>query len=199
MTCKVCGEVAFKDQFDAIMGSRQSQIGAAEINPTAGAEMKSTSFATKSENLRCRENDLALVIQDTANCVSNLGRVVIVHGPVIRSFNSFGMLTWLIKPLHSVPWAVENHRHGIKMEMLVDWVDKIEHPDAWLVPLRTDLMEILTSSSLVKSDFDMSNSEWIDFFTKHVQEVDLAMATDSLNRLLKYLPTSSTPASPQSL
>jgi hypothetical protein len=81
--------------------------------------------------LRCKEGDLALVIHDEPGCRMNVGRVVVVRGPVV-SRPPYGP-TWLIQPVQPEAWAVA-HRGGVHIEMPP--LSGVEHPDAWLLPLR---------------------------------------------------------------
>ena len=55
--------------------------------------------------LRCKDGDLAVVINDTIDCRQNLGHIVQIRGPA-RMLKQSGMLGWLIKPLHKRVWGV---------------------------------------------------------------------------------------------
>lgn len=84
--------------------------------------------------LRCKEGDLAAVIYDTPPCAANIGRIVEVRGPVKHNFH-LGLSCWLVKPVSSSPYIEESFHFNRVQAKVVDWQDKLEHPDAWLVPL----------------------------------------------------------------
>ena len=84
--------------------------------------------------LRCKDGDLAVVIDDTSDCRQNLGRVVRVRGPV-RKIKQSGMLGWRINPLHPTPWGV-TELDGRSVTELVTWDSCVYHEDAWLMPIR---------------------------------------------------------------
>ncbi len=83
--------------------------------------------------LRCKEGDLAIVVFDTPECAKNVGRAVVVSGPV-RVDAARGP-TWLIQPVGPDTWAVERVGTG-RVEFHVLPLDGVEHPDRWLMPLR---------------------------------------------------------------
>jgi hypothetical protein len=82
--------------------------------------------------LRCKEGDLAFVVRDFEGCEANLGRLVHVRGPVI-SRADVGP-TWLITPVTSVPWTFLDLDGSFHVEFPLR--DLVEHPDAWLIPIR---------------------------------------------------------------
>ena len=84
--------------------------------------------------LKCKEGDMAVVIRDTPKCKDNIGRLVEVRGPV-KMNTKIKRRCWLIRPLDSRPYAVEDLDGQFVME-IVDWLSRVEHPDAWLHPLR---------------------------------------------------------------
>ena len=84
--------------------------------------------------LRCKDGDLALVINDTIACRQNIGRVVQVRGPV-RKLNQSGMQGWRIKPIHKRIWGV-TELDGRDVKELVFWRSGVFHEDAWLMPIR---------------------------------------------------------------
>ena len=84
--------------------------------------------------LRCKDGDLAVVINDTIACRQNIGRVVQVRGPV-RKLKQSGMQCWLIKPLHKRVWGVTEF-DGQSVKELVFWSSGVFHEDAWLMPIR---------------------------------------------------------------
>ncbi len=83
--------------------------------------------------LRCKDGDLALVVFDTIECASNIGRLVKVSGPVRVDTRVGG--TWLIEPVSPEAWAVE---HWQTKEVVYELppLRSVEHPDAWLVPMQ---------------------------------------------------------------
>lgn len=85
-------------------------------------------------NLRCKEGDLALVIHDEPGCEANIGRVVEVRGPLNVNLR-LALPCWLIQPAKPGPWAVTEF-DGAIVSKVVGWESLIEHPDAWLQPLR---------------------------------------------------------------
>jgi hypothetical protein len=85
-------------------------------------------------SLRCKAGDLALVVYDEPGCRSNIGRVVEVRGPVEIN-PRIGLQCWLIRPAGSNRrWRVTDDSGWIQTET-VSWKSRIEHPDAWLVPI----------------------------------------------------------------
>lgn len=85
-------------------------------------------------NLRCREGDMALIINEEPGCESNIGRAVILHGP-IKQCAERGP-SWYIEPVHAEPWyAIDCGEGGVWCGVLSP-DDGIYHPDAWLLPLR---------------------------------------------------------------
>ncbi len=84
--------------------------------------------------LRCKDGDLALVINDTIACRQNIGRVVQVRGPV-RKLKQSGMQGWRIKPIHKRIWGV-TELDGQNVKELVFWRSWVFHEDAWLMPIR---------------------------------------------------------------
>ena len=84
--------------------------------------------------LKCKDGDLAVVINDTIDCRQNLGRIVRLRGPV-RVLKPSGMLGWRIKPLHPTPWGV-TEINGRSVNALVTWQSCVYHEDAWLMPIR---------------------------------------------------------------
>ena len=84
---------------------------------------------------RCRPGDLALVIHDEPCCASNIGRFVEVDGPLELNLD-LNLPCWLIRPVVRAPYAVTDEK-GCSFR-LVDWGSLVEHPDAWLLPVRRD-------------------------------------------------------------
>lgn len=99
--------------------------------------------------LRCKDGDVAIVIDDAPGCVRNVGRMVRVSGPV-NVHSIFGPC-WLIQPLSMDPWAVQ-----CALGVLYDPppLDRVEHPDHWLLPLgdgQDDAMRTVDSRSEVRT------------------------------------------------
>lgn len=81
--------------------------------------------------LRCKAGDLALVIHDEPGCQMNIGRAVVVSGPV-EIHPKYGP-SWLIQPTQQGVWAV-TRQGGVNMD--TPPLHRVEHPDKWLLPLR---------------------------------------------------------------
>lgn len=84
--------------------------------------------------LRCRAGDLALVIHDEPSCKANIGRVVRLEGPAAYS-SYYARYCWLIFPVDDRPWLVMRDNGAAKVRIRSS--DLIDHPDPWLMPLRT--------------------------------------------------------------
>ncbi len=84
-------------------------------------------------NLQCKPGDLAIITREDPGCEANIGRVVRVRGP-IKIYGDVGA-TWLIASTTPEPWI---YRVTDSNELHTDSTmpDDIEHPDAWMVPLR---------------------------------------------------------------
>jgi hypothetical protein len=85
-------------------------------------------------NLRCRDGDLALILREEPGCDVNIGRVVRVGGPLY--VNPRRGPTWLIEPATGDPWTYLAHTGDGVITRPITFADCIEHPDAWLFPLR---------------------------------------------------------------
>lgn len=85
--------------------------------------------------LRCREGELALIIREEPGCECNIGRTVTVHGPL--EFCPGRGPTWLIDPVEPEPWAVFRP-DGATWSGPITLEHRIEHPDAWLLPIRSE-------------------------------------------------------------
>lgn len=86
--------------------------------------------------LRCREGDLALIIREMPGCERNIGRTVIVQGPVEPDLDHGP--TWLIEPVSPEPLAVYQDGGKAVWVGTVSFASLIEHPDEWLLPLRPE-------------------------------------------------------------
>lgn len=83
--------------------------------------------------LNCRPGDLAVVIQDEKGCEANIGRVVVVRGPVGRDWRGYD--TWLISPHRQAGYVWIDRKVDDQTVFAFEGEDDIEHPDRWLMPL----------------------------------------------------------------
>ena len=86
--------------------------------------------------LRCRPGDLALVVNEEPGCENNIGRLIEVDGPLLHN-QDLGLPCWLLRPVTAQPWCYYTWGHQMFV-VPVDWDDRNEIPDAWLVPVRRD-------------------------------------------------------------
>lgn len=87
--------------------------------------------------LRCKQGDIAIITWDFPECLENLGRLVQVgHGPTL----SRGRWMWRIRTVTPELYAVRD-RDGSFIRESVDWASEVEHPDAWMIPIRPDDQE----------------------------------------------------------
>lgn len=94
--------------------------------------------------LRCKPGDLAIVVYDIPECASNIGRVVMVRGPL--QYNVlYKLQSWLIKPVRAAHWKVDYR--GLIRSHRVFWSSNVEHPDAWMVPIRPDELDRIAERS----------------------------------------------------
>jgi len=89
---------------------------------------------------RCRPGDLAIITRDEPGYQENIGRIVEVHGPA-RLDPDTGT-AWLIVPVTRQPYAVRT-KHGKLYDVEINVSDEIEHPDAWMMPIRGDEREAI--------------------------------------------------------
>jgi hypothetical protein len=89
---------------------------------------------------RCRAGDLALVVRDEDGCLANVGKMVRVKGP-LRVNRRQRLVCWLIEPVKAEPWHWLVAATGKTRIEVITFASRIEHPDAWLVPLRPALLE----------------------------------------------------------
>lgn len=83
-------------------------------------------------NLRCKDGDVAVITWDYPECLSNIGRLVQVRGPV-RICD--GMPGWRICPVTPERYALREVDGSFITEH-VTWESRIDHPDGWMVPIR---------------------------------------------------------------
>ena len=88
---------------------------------------------------RCRPGDLAIITRDEPGYQENIGRIVEVHGPA-RQDSDTGT-AWLIVPVTRQPYAVMT-KHGKLYDVEIKVSDEIEHPDAWMMPIRGDELKV---------------------------------------------------------
>lgn len=88
---------------------------------------------------RCRPGDLAIILRDDTGYEENIGRIVQVYGPM-RRHPHLGAI-WLIVPVTSRPYAVMTSS-GDKRVYRVSLGNRIEHADAWMMPIRPQGPEV---------------------------------------------------------
>ena len=88
--------------------------------------------------LRCKAGDIAVVLHDTPECASNIGRFVRILGSLEFSGN-LGKWCWLIVPVGSGLWMVE--RGGRVSPERVTNRSRVEHPDDCLKPIPPDVLD----------------------------------------------------------
>ena len=87
--------------------------------------------------IRCKHGDLAIVINDEPGCSSNIGRVVEVIGPCKP--DSLGRICWAIWPISSDPFLFVDSDNSLQYLTQLD--HKVRHPDAWLMPIKSENSE----------------------------------------------------------
>lgn len=126
--------------------------------------------------LRCREGDIALIIRDEPGCECNIGRAVTIQGPLMIAPETGP--TWLIEPVESEPWTIRKWS-GENWTGPVTFDSLIEHPDAWLLPLRPlDEIDWLVESESLQRLITLVKGKSVDLptFLKAVQHEDVAEA-----------------------
>lgn len=84
--------------------------------------------------LMCKDGDLAIVVQDEDVAIANLGKVVRVSGPTNVN-RRLKRVCWLIEPVNAKKWCWVS-LSGKMQNSIVTFASDVEHPDAWLLPLR---------------------------------------------------------------
>ena len=85
---------------------------------------------------RCKDGDIAIIINETPLCAGNLGRFVHVRGPY-QYIDILGLHGWVIKPVNNQKMWVQLRRDPPKAVFdRVYWNNPRCLPDAWLLPLR---------------------------------------------------------------
>ena len=87
--------------------------------------------------LRCKPGDVAMITWDYRECLENLGRLVQVGGPLKMSD---GQWVWRIQPVTPELYAVLETDNSLVREH-VTWKSRVQHPDAWMVPIRPPAYE----------------------------------------------------------
>jgi hypothetical protein len=85
---------------------------------------------------RCKDGDIAIIINETPLCSGNLGRIVHVRGPY--EYNEvLGLHCWVIKPVNNQKVWVQLRRDAFKAVLeRIYWNNPRCLPDAWLLPLK---------------------------------------------------------------
>jgi hypothetical protein len=113
---------------------------------------------------RCKDGDIAIIINETPLCAGNLGRIVHVRGPY-QYIDILGLHGWVIKPVNNQKLWVLLRRDASKAVLeRIYWNNPRCLPDSWLLPLKRpkhlfpldevieDAMPISESPSKVKSN-----------------------------------------------
>jgi hypothetical protein len=87
-----------------------------------------------SVKLRCKDGDVAVITWDHHDCLENLGRLVEVRGPVDLDD---GQPKWAIRPVTPELYALRERDGSVTRES-VTWMSRVEHPDAWMIPIQPD-------------------------------------------------------------
>ena len=110
---------------------------------------------------RCKDGDIAIIINETPLCAGNLGRIVHVRGPY-QYIDILGLHGWVIKPVNNQKMWVQLRRDPPKAVFdRVYWNNPRCLPDAWLLPLRRPkhLFPLDESVEDVRSNDDPSSRE----------------------------------------
>lgn len=81
--------------------------------------------------LRCKDGDLAVITWDHLGCLENIGRIVMVRGPARAG--DFGV-SWRVRPITENLYAFLDIDDTIGRGR-IGWHSRIDHPDAWLLPI----------------------------------------------------------------
>ena len=85
---------------------------------------------------RCKDGDIAIIINETSLCAGNLGRIVRVRGPY-QYIDTLDLHGWVIKPVDNQKMWIQLRRDPPKALFdRVYWNTPRCLPDAWLLPLR---------------------------------------------------------------
>jgi hypothetical protein len=97
---------------------------------------------------RCKPGDLAVVTRDYDGCDDNVGRIVVVRGPL--TFCDYLGPKWLIAAKSDHPWLF---REGVRIQVTSGrllFSDDVEHPDGWLHPIRGSTAKDVKASKRTK-------------------------------------------------
>lgn len=86
---------------------------------------------------RCKPGDIAIILYDEPECLSNVGRLVRVH-PTLQLNLDLNLACWLIEPLQADPWYVSETDGRITVKV-VNVSSQVEHPDVWMLPIKDEL------------------------------------------------------------
>lgn len=101
---------------------------------------------------RCKHGDLAVIINETPQCIANIGTIVQVRGP-IKYLDFLKLHGWQIKPIHNKKVLVETLKDNVAELQSIYWKYPRYIPDAWLLPIRPtdDDIDISDAEDLLKS------------------------------------------------
>lgn len=89
--------------------------------------------------MRCKHGDLAIIVHDFLGCEGNIGVIVQVVGPP-ESHPATENICWGIKPVKRRKlWFVCER---LSQQQYVSKQNKALHPDAWLLPIRSDDIDL---------------------------------------------------------
>ena len=84
---------------------------------------------------KCVPGDLAFITHDEPGCEANIGRIVLVHGPLKLTADRGP--EWLIVPVAPSPFYFAQDNEVVHEAPLMT---KVRHSDAWLTPIRADAL-----------------------------------------------------------
>jgi len=88
----------------------------------------------KLKNLRCRDGDLAIVINEVPECLSNIGKLVQIKGPPKELITS-NAIGWQITPVERRRWCLPK-QGGKTVRKIVNWRSDVYLADSYLLPVR---------------------------------------------------------------
>lgn len=98
--------------------------------------------------LNCHSGDLAMVIHDEPICAPNIGRIVRIKGPLLHN-RYYGRPCWLVYPVSTDPYYVLCGE-GVARGRVITSRDRIDHPDAWLMPIRPEDKHLVSKSLAIQ-------------------------------------------------
>ena len=101
---------------------------------------------------RCKHGDLAVIINETPQCIGNIGLIVQVRGPIQYLVN-LNLHGWCVKPIHRKKVWVETLKDNKAELQTIYWKYQRCIPDAWLLPIRPtdDDLDVSDAEELLKS------------------------------------------------